>query len=71
MVILMIYYGVSTQGVDNWAPVSYTHLPDEVDGVKLSWSQEKSNMSAKIAMLEVVVIVLLVLEKKEKKKRCV
>ena len=43
-------------------------LPDEVDGVKLSWSQEKSNMAAKIAMLEVVVIVLLVLEKKEKKK---
>lgn len=43
-------------------------LPDEVDGVKLSWSQEKSNTAAKIAMLEVVVIVLLVLEKKEKKK---
>ena len=43
-------------------------LPDEVDGVKLRWSQEKSNMAAKIAMLEVVVIVLLVLEKKEKKK---
>ena len=42
-------------------------LPDEVDGVKLSWSQEKSNTAAKIAMLEVVVIVLLVLEKKEKK----
>ena len=43
-------------------------LPDEVDGVKLSWSQEKSNTAGKIAMLEVVVIVLLVLEKKEKKK---
>lgn len=43
-------------------------LPDEVDGVKLSWSQEKSNTAAKVAMLEVVVIVLLVLEKKEKKK---
>lgn len=44
-------------------------LPDEVDGVKLSWSQEKSNTAAKIAMLEVVVIVLLVLEKKEKRRR--
>ena len=42
--------------------------PGGVDGVKLSWSQEKSNTAAKIAMLEVVVIVLLVLEKKEKKK---
>lgn len=41
-------------------------LPDEVDGVKLSWSQEKSNTAAKIAMLEVVVIVLLVLEKRKK-----
>ena len=39
-------------------------LPDEVDGVKLSWSQEKSNTAAKIAMLEVVVIVVLVLQKK-------
>lgn len=44
-------------------------LPDEVDGVKLSWSQEKSNTAAKIAMLEVVVIVLLVLEKNEKRRR--
>ena len=43
-------------------------LPDEVDGVKLSWTQEKSNTAGKIALLEVVVIVLLVLEKKEKKK---
>lgn len=44
-------------------------LPDEVDGVKLSWSQEKSNTAGKIAMLEVVVIVLLVLEKKEKRRQ--
>lgn len=43
-------------------------LPDEVDGVKLSWSKEKSNTAGKIAMLEIIVIVLLVLEKKEKKK---
>lgn len=47
---------------------SFVVFPDEVDGVKLSWSQEKSNTAAKVAMLEVVVIVLLVLEKKEKKK---
>ena len=51
---------------------SFVVFPDELDAgerlIKLSWSQEKSNTAAKIAMLEVVVIVLLVLEKKEKKK---
>lgn len=43
-------------------------LPDEVDGVKLEWSQKKSNLVAQIALLEVVVIVLLFLSKKEKQK---
>lgn len=43
-------------------------LPDEVDGVKLEWSQKKSGLVAKIALLEVIVIVLLFLSKKEKQK---
>ncbi|WP_455721515.1 secretion system protein F [Agathobacter sp.] len=43
-------------------------LPDEVDGVRLEWSQRKSGLVAKIALLEVVAIVLLFLSKKEKQK---
>ncbi len=43
-------------------------LPDEIDGVKLEWSQKKSGLVVKIALLEVIVIVLLFLSKKEKKK---
>lgn len=53
----------------NESGVSQLVLPDEVDGVGLRWSQKKSGLVVKIAMLEIVVVVLLHLSKKEKQKQ--
>ncbi len=47
----------------------YIHLPDEVDGVKISWSKEKEFLVLKILLLEGITIIGMYIGKQEKVKK--
>lgn len=47
----------------------YLQLPDEVDGVTISWSKGKEHLVLKILLLEGIVIIGMYIEKREKDKK--
>lgn len=48
---------------------NYLYLPNEIDGIEITWSKKKEYLVLKVLLLEVITLIAILLEKKEKEKR--